>query len=57
MVSWWITKRGNTELESVLSVGIQSVAKWIIKCVRNYKVWQSGLKSASAITKCGRITK
>ena len=37
----------------MLGVGLQSVAKWITKCVRDYKVWQGGLQSASGITKCG----
>ena len=31
------TKMG---LQSVLGVGLQIVAKWIAKCVRDYKVWQ-----------------
>ena len=48
------TKMG---LQNVLGVGLQSVAKWITKCVRDYKVWQGGLQSASGITKYGGITK
>ena len=36
---------------------IKKVAKWITKCVRDYKVWQSGLQSTPGITKCGVITK
>ena len=57
VLGWWITKCCNSRLQSVLGVGLQSVAKWIIKWYRNYKVWQVGLQSASWITKCGRITK
>ena len=53
----WTTKCGNSGLQSVLGVGLQSVAKWIAKCVRDYKVWQGRLQSASGITKCGGITK
>ena len=45
MLGWWITKCGNSELQSVLGVGLQSVPKWITKCVRDYKEWQSGLQS------------
>ena len=56
-LGWWITKCGNSGLQSVLGVGLQSVAKWITKCVWDYKVWQGGLQSASGITKCGGITK
>ena len=41
----------------MLGDGLQSVAKWIAKCVRGCKVWQDGLKGASGITKCGGITK
>ena len=55
MLGWWITKCGNSELQSVLGVGLQSVPKWITKCVRDYKEWQSGLQSWSGITKCGGI--
>ena len=44
-------------LQIVLGIGLQSVEKWITKCVRGYKVWQGGLESASGITKCGGITK
>ena len=56
-LGWWITKCGNRGLESVLGVGLQSVAKWVTNCIRNYKVWQGELQSASGITKCGRTTK
>ena len=57
MLDWWITKSGNSRLQSVLGFGLQIVAKLIIKCVRDYKVWQVGLLSTSGITKCDRITK
>ena len=57
VLGWWITKCGNSRLQSVLGVGLQSVAIWITKCVRDYKVWQGGLQSVSGITKCGGITK
>ena len=57
MLGLWITKCGNSGLQSVLSVGLQIVAKWITKCVSDYKVWQGGLQSAPGITKCGGITK
>ena len=39
MLGWWITKCSNNGLQSVLSVGIQSVDR---------------LQSALGITKCGR---
>ena len=39
----------------MLGVGLQSVAKWNTKCVRDYKVWQGELQRASGITKCGGI--
>ena len=45
------------ELQSVLGVGLQIVAKWITKSVSDYKVWQGRLQSASGITKCGVIAK
>ena len=54
---WCITKCGNSGLQNALSVGLQSVAKWITKCVRDYKVCQNGLRSASGITKYGAMTK
>ena len=57
VLGWWITNCGNSGLHSVLGIGLESVAKWITKCVRDYKVWQGGLQSASRITKYGRITK
>ena len=57
VLGWWITKCGNSGLQSVLGVGLQSVAKWITKCVGNYKVWQGRLQSAPGITKSGGITK
>ena len=44
VLGWWIIKCGNSGLQSVLDVGLQSVAKWITKCVRDYKVCQ-GLPS------------
>ena len=56
VLGWWITKCGNSGLQSVLGVGLQNVAKWITKSVKDYKVWQVGLQSASGITKCGGIT-
>ena len=47
MLGWWITKCGNSGLQSVLDVGLQSVenglqsvAGWITKCARDYKVWR-----------------
>ena len=33
------------------------MAKGITKYVRDYKVWQGGLQSASGIIKCDGITK
>ena len=57
MLGWSIAKCGNSGLERVLGVWLQSVAKWITKCVRDNKVLQGGLQSASEITKCGGITK
>ena len=38
VLDWWIAKCGNRGLQSVLGFGLQSVAKWIIRCVRDYKV-------------------
>ena len=49
VLGWWITKCGNSGLQSVLGVGLQSVAKWITKCVRDYKVWQGGLQSVAGL--------
>ena len=57
VLGWWIKKCGNSVLQSVLGVGLQRVAAWITKCVRDYKVWQRGLQSASGITQCGGIAK
>ena len=57
VLDWWITKSDNSRLQSVLGFGLQIVAKLIIKCVRDYKVWQVGLLSTSGITKCDGITK
>ena len=57
VLGWWITKCGNSGLQSVLSVGLQSVTKWITKCVSDYKVWQDRLQSASGITRCSGIKK
>ena len=57
VLGWWVTKCGNSGLQGVLGVGLQSVAKCITKCVRDFKVWQGGLQSALGITKCGGITK
>ena len=54
---WWITKCGNSRLQSLLVAGLQNMAKWIAKCVRDYKVWRGWFKSASGITKCGETTK
>ena len=39
VLGWWITKCGSG-LQSVLGVGLQNEAKWITKCVRDYKVWR-----------------
>ena len=36
----WNTKCGNSGLQSVLGVELQSVEKWITKCIRDYKVGQ-----------------
>ena len=47
VLGWWITKCGNSRLQSVLGVGLKSVAKWITKCVRDYSV-------TGWITKCVR---
>ena len=55
MLGWRITKCGNNGLQSVLGVGLQSVAGWITKCVRDYKVWQGGLQNALGITKCDKV--
>ena len=49
VLGWWITKCGSNGLQSVLGVGSQSVAKWITKCVRDYKVWQGGLQSVAGL--------
>ena len=49
VLGWWITKCDNSGLQSVLGVGLQSVAKWITKCVRDYKVWQGGLQSVAGL--------
>ena len=57
VLGWWVIKCDNSGLQGVLGVGLQSVAKWITKCVRDYKVWQGGLQSALGFTKCGGITK
>ena len=46
VLGWWIAKCGNNGLQSMLGVGLQSVAKWITKCVRDYKVRQGGLQIA-----------
>ena len=43
-------------LQSVLGVGLQSVANWITKRVRDHKMWLGRLQSVSGITNCGRIT-
>ena len=46
----------------MFGVGLQSVAKWITKCARDYKAWRGGLQSvakwiqsALGITKCGMV--
>ena len=57
VLGWWITKFDNSGLQSVLGVELQSMAKWITKCVRDYKVWQGRVQNASGITKCGGVTK
>ena len=55
VLGWWIAKCGNSGLQSVLGFELQSVAKWITKCVRDYKVWQGdykvhrGLQSVAAL--------
>ena len=47
MSGWWITKGRNSELQSVLDVGLQSVPRWITKCGRvDYNVGQ-GLQSVA----------
>ena len=45
----WITKCVNSGLQSVLGVGLQSVAKSITKCIRDYKVWQGGLQRVAGL--------
>ena len=35
VISWWITNCCNSGLQSVLDVGLQSVAKWITKYLTN----------------------
>ena len=57
VLGWRITRCGNSGLQSVLGVGLESVTKSITKCIRDCKVWQDGLQSASGITKCGGIKK
>ena len=57
VLGWWITNCGNSGLQSVLDIELKSVAKWIAKCVRDYKVWQGVLQSASGTTKCDGIIK
>ena len=42
-LGWWITKCGNSGLQSVIGVALQSVAKWIT--------------NALGMTKYGGITK
>ena len=50
VLGWWITKCGNSGLQSVLDVGLQSVAKWITKCGRvDYKVRQKELQNVAGI--------
>ena len=53
----WITKCSNSGLQSVAGVALQSMGRWTTIWVRDYKVWQGGLQSASMITQCGGITK
>ena len=55
LLGWWVTKCDNSGLQSVLGVELQSVAKWITKCVKDYKLWQCELQSALGITNCGRV--
>ena len=54
---WWITKCGNSELQSMLGVRLQTVATVNYKVCQglDYKLWQTGLQSALGITKCGRV--
>ena len=49
VLGWWITKCGNSGLQSVLGVGLKNVAKWITKSVKDYKVWQVGLQSVAGL--------
>ena len=44
VLSWRITNCCNSGLQSVLDVGLQSVAKWITKYIRNQKVQQADYK-------------
>ena len=57
MTALWITKCEKNGLQSAIGCGLQSVAKWITKCVRGYKVCQGGLQSVGGTAKCGGITK
>ena len=56
-LGWCITKCSNSGLQSALGAGLKSVTKWIKKCIRDYKVWEGGLRRVSGIIKCGEITK
>ena len=38
VLGWWITECGNSGLQIVSGVGLQSVTEWITKCVMDYKV-------------------
>ena len=49
VLGWWITKCGNSGLQSLLGVGLQSVEKWVAKCARDYKVWQGELQSVAGL--------
>ena len=57
VTSLWVTKCVIGGLQSAIGCGLQSVAKWIRKCVRDYKVCQGGLQSVTGITKCDGIAK
>ena len=51
-----VRKCGKMGLQSVLGVELKSVAKWITKCVRDYKARRGRLQSVTGITKCSGIT-
>ena len=57
VLGWWITKCGNSGLQSVLGVALQSVAKWITKCFRDCKVRQGLLGVAGLQSELVRTVK